>query len=487
MADPFAVDVDLAALRREDGSLRSVLAWGDRVNVLSRDANRIEVEVTNWVTEADGSVRPQTASGFLKRKAGSREVAVPAADSKVLKVDFVDVQQGDGAVLQTPAGKVLTLDGGDNQLFARYLANRFRHTTPDAPLEIEAMVVSHGDADHFAGLTAIHASEALADQPFKQLFVRPKRVFHSGLVKRPSSVAEKDSFGATFTAGDQTIVTGLEEDLLAVPASQMNAPFKAWRQALAAWNDRAPIEFRRLAKGDDDAFGFLAGEQIKLEVMGPLETTLDGHTGLRFLGTPRAGTPVAHFDEQFGGLDASHTINGQSVVLRLTFGKWRLLFAGDLNTEAERALTSEGSGLRSEVFKVPHHGSHEFAPGFLKAVSPLISVVSSGDESARKEYVHPRATLMSALGRYARNDASLVFVTELVAFFRAAGWVVPVGPKPGRSFFGFERTAYGLVHIRTDGRRLLVYTDTGKRDLKEAYAFEAKTMGRPEPVAVIRG
>ena len=163
MADPFAVDVDLAALRREDGSLRSVLAWGDRVNVLSRDANRIEVEVTNWVTETDGSVRPQTASGFLKRKAGSREVAIPAADSKVLKVDFVDVQQGDGAVLQTPAGKVLTLDGGDNQLFARYLANRFRHTTPDAPLEIEAMVVSHGDADHFAGLTAIHASEALAD------------------------------------------------------------------------------------------------------------------------------------------------------------------------------------------------------------------------------------------------------------------------------------------------------------------------------------
>ena len=316
--------------------------------------------------------------------------------------------------------------------------------------------------------------------------MRPKRVFHNGLVKRPSSVAEKDSFGATFTSGGQTIVTELANDLLAVPATQMNAPFKAWRKALAAWHARSPIAIRRLAKGDDDAFGFLADEQIGVEVLGPLETTLDGHRGLRFLGRSKAGTPVAHLDEEFGGLDAGHTVNGHSIVLRLTFGKWRLLFAGDLNTEAERALAADG-GLRSEVFKVPHHGSHEFAPGFLKAVSPLISVVSSGDESARKEYVHPRATLMSALGRHSRNDASLVFVTELVAFFRAAGWVEPVGPNPGRSFFGFERTAYGLVHIRTDGRRLLVYTDTGKRDLKEAYAFEAKTMGRPEPVAVIRG
>ena len=40
----------------------------------------------------------------------------------MLKVNFVDVQQGDGAVIESPDGKVILIDGGDNQLFARYLA-----------------------------------------------------------------------------------------------------------------------------------------------------------------------------------------------------------------------------------------------------------------------------------------------------------------------------------------------------------------------------
>jgi hypothetical protein len=54
-------------------------------------------------------------------------------------------------------------------------------------------------------------------------------------------------------------------------------------------------------------------------------------------------------------------------------------------------------------------------------VAPVVSIVSSGDESARKENIHPRATLMSALGRWSRVAEPLVFVTELVAFFNVEG------------------------------------------------------------------
>ena len=56
----------------------------------------------------------------------------PRNKNVVLKVNFVDVQQGDGAVIETPDGKVMLIDGGDNQLFARYLAGRFRGTTREA-------------------------------------------------------------------------------------------------------------------------------------------------------------------------------------------------------------------------------------------------------------------------------------------------------------------------------------------------------------------
>ncbi|MDT4951514.1 MAG: hypothetical protein QOJ37_4109, partial [Pseudonocardiales bacterium] len=128
--------------------------------------------------------------------------------------------------------------------------------------------------------------------------------------------------------------------------------------------------------------------------------------------------------------------------------------------------------------------------GFLDQTSPVASVVSSGDETARKEYMHPRATLMAALGRSSRDAAPVVFATELVAFFETVGWVRPDGAKgvndkppkaADRNFFAFRRDAYGLVRIRTDGQRLLVSTNSARRELKEAYAWT--TAQGAEPVS----
>ena len=133
----------------------------------------------------------------------------------------------------------------------------------------------------------------------------------------------------------------------------------------------------------------------------------------------------------------------------------------------------------------------------------MISVVSSGDENARKEYIHPRATIMGALGKHSRVDEPLIFVTELVAFFSMVGyidpeahrrdrdtWVVENGqpvldPKARARFFAFQRTAFGIVKVRTDGKRLLVYTNSGQRDMKEAYAYDMKR-GTAVPSAVVR-
>jgi hypothetical protein len=64
-----------------------------------------------------------------------------------------------------------------------------------------------------------------------------------------------------------------------------------------------------------------------------------------------------------------------------------------------------------------------------------------------------------------------VLVTEMVAFLKTEGWAIRVGDKKLEQFFSFSRSAYGIVHVRTDGERVLVFTHTGKRDLKEAYAF----------------
>ncbi len=493
MREERAIAIDLAAVTRaEDGELLRVLAWGDPVTVVEEEEDRLKVEFQRFVTEDDGSIVSKPEFGFVKRRVGRKddptEVTAPADEVKVLKLDFVDVQQGDGAVLETPLGKVVTLDGGENQLFARYLAARYPGTEAEKRKQFDAMVISHGDADHFSGLTEIHASEG-NENPEKRLFAHPKCVLHNGLVKRPGkvkgvSVKDEDAFGATGEVDGKLVATELVTDLTEVPDADMNEPFLAWKRALEDWKEDGPIEFRHLLKGDDDAFDFLRDEEVEVEVLGPIPVGKGEDAGLPFIGD-----------------DAGHTINGNSIVLRLGFKNWRMIFAGDLNTDAEDALVAdhEDKGnpfdLEGEVFKVPHHGSHEFSETFLAAVSPLISVVSSGDE-AGKEYIHPRATLVSALGHHSRDELpSVVFITELVAFFSAVGWVQPDaehgvdGKKPDdreKDFFAFRREAYGIVRVRTDGERLLVFTNSGQARLKEAYAFTAEKPGEVKEAKVVK-
>jgi hypothetical protein len=300
--------------------------------------------------------------------------------------------------------------------------------------------------------------------------------------------------GATQKVSEKTVlITDLANNLLEVPAAEMNAPFKAWRKALQTYQERGNINIRRLEKGDDDAFDFLADEEIKVEVLGPIMTKSGGAKGLKFLGEPKKGPRLGHesvelAEDGFSGMSASHTINGHSIVLRLSYGKFRFVFAGDLNDQSERVLTrahKDGElNLQAEVLKVPHHGSADFSGAFLEAVAPVVSVISSGDESERKEFIHPRATLMGSLGKFSRVPEPLIFVTELVAFFKVEGPVNTEINKMKKSFFAFSRAAYGIVKMRTDGERLLIYTNSGQADLKEAYAYKMNAAGEPEPVEV---
>jgi len=508
MTEAHVINVDLADVWsskiRKDRELIRTLAWGDEVAVVERTDTHIEVVFTSFEAASDGSVIPKTTTGYITPPKASgiktNEAVIPKTNNKVLKVNFVDVQQGDGCVIESPTGKVMLVDGGDNQMFARYLAGRFRGTSEEKPQLIECILVTHGDADHFDGLPEIMKSEKHAT-PKKRLFIQPKRVYHNGIVKRPSKIDNKavpdtKLLGKTAKIDGVLHVVGLVDDLIEVDPGEMNGPFKKWRAALNTYNKRSPIEFRRLEFGDDDAFEFLAEEDIKVEVLGPLVTKTNGKSALRFLGDPPKGPRIGH--ESFettalesSGFSASHTINGHSIVFKMTYGGVSFLFSGDLNDEAGRFLTMEHDqgrlNLQADVFKVPHHGSADFSGAFIKAVAPIVSVVSSGDESAQKEYIHPRATIMGALGKYSRVPEPLIFVTELVAFFSLEGWSKLSDAKKAKArgeFFAFSRAAFGMIKTRTDGKRLLVYTDSGNVKMKEAYAYQLDSAGVLEPAPV---
>ncbi|MCX6559306.1 MAG: DNA internalization-related competence protein ComEC/Rec2 [Candidatus Aminicenantes bacterium] len=95
--------------------------------------------------------------------------------------------------------------------------------------------------------------------------------------------------------------------------------------------------------------------------------------------------------------------NDRSLVIRLTYGKTSFLLPGDIGSGVESRLVRTGKSLRSDVLKVPHHGSRtSSSEEFLAAVSPRLAVVTAG-RGNRYGLPHP-----DALGRLGRTGARLL-------------------------------------------------------------------------------
>jgi competence protein ComEC len=69
--------------------------------------------------------------------------------------------------------------------------------------------------------------------------------------------------------------------------------------------------------------------------------------------------------------------NSNSLVIRLAYGKFSCLLAGDLNQAGEKRLLKVGLDLKSDVLKVGHRGFWDATSAeFLTAVSPVLAVIS---------------------------------------------------------------------------------------------------------------
>lgn len=450
-----------------------VLFWGDQVRIKGRDQGQdiAEFAQLEW-NELKGKYETVKYAGPLPKKTTYR-------DHSVLKVKFVDIGQGDGAMVETPKGQILFIDGGEEEHMRRYVRVAYSHVLRTKPLHCAAIIVTHGDADHFEGLTElVNATRSSNGDPL----VTADRVFHNGLVKI-SNASGATAFGKNVKLDGKTYATELEDDLTKVDDSRMNNPFKKWKAALIGLKNKEgkKPKIKRLAYGDDDAFDFLADEGVGVKVLGPITEEVNGKPALRFLKTPGSSS-----------LSASHTVNGHSIVLKLTYGNVRFLFGADLNEESEESLLersrADNVSLAAEVLKVPHHGSADFSPRILEAIRPVVSVVSSGDENSAKEYIHPRSGLMGALGKYSRAtvEKPLVYVTEMVAFFKRypgrhkVTKLTKTGKDGDQVYSGFNaysKSSFGIVQVRTDGERVLVATHSGKEDQKESYVFHVDERG----------
>lgn len=86
--------------------------------------------------------------------------------------------------------------------------------------------------------------------------------------------------------------------------------------------------------------------------------------------------------------------NNDSVVMRAEHEGVKILMAGDIETEAQRALLNSGVDLHADILKVPHHGSAKDLPAFLQAVAPTVALIGVG---LKNDYGHPSPQLLQRL------------------------------------------------------------------------------------------
>jgi beta-lactamase superfamily II metal-dependent hydrolase len=437
---------------RSSNELLVILYRGDGLDVLERAESATRVRL--------GAGREGWVRGVLR-----------TTEKPPLALAFIDVGQGDACLVTTPSGHSVLVDGGENKLAARYLAARFRdETSAGRDVHFDAIVVTHGDADHFDGLSTLVLDAVAETREGKRICVTTSRVFHNGLVKRASSASERELLGAPVDFQGVPHVVVVDDPRLVPDA---NRPFQRWHSALSALEARRSMTVARLDSSSTDAFAFL--DDVKVTVLGPSPVRLAGD---------RWALPLLTATNS-GSVSAGSTINGHSIVLRISYGNVNVLLTGDLHGGMQSDLIRQGAHVRADVLKVPHHGSDDFDRAFMDAVSPLVSVISAGDEDARRDYLHPRASLLAALGQARRGAEPVVFVTNLAAFDRWAGeafYAVRDGDtwKPNIErgvFYARERTAYGIIHVRTNGKRLLVVRRGARNDRYEAYAYEVAEDG----------
>ncbi|MCC6809180.1 MAG: MBL fold metallo-hydrolase [Deltaproteobacteria bacterium] len=450
------------------GNLIASLFWGDELR-----SAEVEGDFTRVVL-AGGE------AGWVKG-------ALRTRPQPTLGLAFIDVGQGDACLITTPDGRRVLVDGGENQMAARYIAKRYwSETASGTDVVFDAIVVTHGDADHFRGLVEL-VDAAKETRDFKRIRVLAKRVFHNGIVKRRAAAADGTKrpdaalLGNTFRSTDGTLLlSDLVDDPRSVPREEANQHFQKWADALSELAARFPsMIVKKLDSSCRDAFDFC--NSVTFEVLGPRLTTA----------SPAGEGLVMLSDDPGSAPSSSATINGHSVVLRLVFGRVKVLLTGDLtHAGAENlvALARDGKiDLQSEILKVPHHGSDDVSADFLRQVAPVLSVISAGDEDARRDYLHPRANVVGLLGKVGRCDEPLIFVTNLSAFDKWKGPAFKaVEDKDGKSvpdiaagtFYARERTTYGIVHVRTDGESVFVARHSARKDRREAYVFAVNPDGK---------
>ncbi len=463
------------------GRIAGHLLWGDGVKLLG-EKRQGKVKVRARGRKRIGWIASEDLGG-----------------ESLLEVYFIDVGQGDGVLVKTPDFRHVMIDGGHprrSQMTGKNAADfvdwKFFEDYGLDHIELEAMIASHNDYDHYGGLADL--LDTAQEEELDAKGVSVEAFYHAGMSWWVDANGKR-TLGKTEKSGGREFYVQLLEDR-ASAESAVNGGGRAHRLQ-GAWKDfiekvvsarrrnGRPTPIARLSQRTQFLPGFGPGHSDALvRVLGPVEFEAGGAPGLPKLGAESKST------------------NGNSVLLRVDYGRARILLTGDLNKASQQLLLDAFSGQRLEfqcdVAKACHHGSEDVSFSFLQAMSPAVTVISSGDGEGHD---HPRPRVVAASGATGHLSVEddeivtpLVYSTELarstahgkataIELVGANGQVEQrvEGAALSRARVSYQYTkpgalrpqsgqrpmngncivvglVYGLVNVRTDGKTILTAT-----------------------------
>ena len=218
----------------------------------------------------------------------------------ILTVTFLDVGQGNSAVIKFPDGKIMLVDGGgfsgnDFDTGRNIIAPFLWHERYN---KVDYIALSHPQQDHMGGLAFI--AEVFA----------PEQFWYNG--DRSSALSYQKLMNII---NERSIKILLPDDLA------------------------KPLE--------------IGGAIVNLINPG----------------------------REYNPSDQSRNLNRNSLILKISYGNISVMLPGDIERVSEKSILSKYSPeeLKSAVLLVPHHGSKSsLTEHFLKAVDPVLSVISAG-------------------------------------------------------------------------------------------------------------
>ncbi|HYG63484.1 MAG TPA: hypothetical protein VEL74_12955 [Thermoanaerobaculia bacterium] len=487
------------------------LLWGDPVQVLERGEGR-------W------KVRARGRNGFV----GPDDLM----EEGLLELYFIDVGQGDGVLVRTPDGRHLLIDGGYRRVSqshgksaADFVDWKFFHDYGLLHVELDAMIASHCDADHHGGLWDMISASPRDRQELDTEATEVRAFFHAGVSWWKREDGER-YLGPEKGGHLVQLLGGFAGARAAVQDGADPRLQGQWGQLIERVVELVePEGFRRLGVERGGARQFMPGYEdgdFTIEVLAPVTGTVDGAPSLPDLGSASQNT---------NGHSLLLGLRYGRAHLLLTGD----LNKRSMHHLLE-AYSGREEIFACDVAKGCHHGSDDVSLRFLEAMHAAATIISSGDNEG---HAHPRPAIVAASALTGRREVDeeedelitpLVYATEIERSVRlgrleriqATSYphgeeslevqVYAVDPDrlqadfrndarlkravKTRLFYGettpgaFRATradrsvrgayvvsgiVYGLVNVRTDGRRILCATRNEGKDAWTIRTFEARS------------